>query len=46
MLGEVYLEEAHVELLRSEDESVKKRYRAVARTLVEAFGVTTFCLCC
>jgi len=40
MLGEVYLEEAHVKLLRGEDESVKKRYRAVARTLSEAFGVT------
>ena len=40
MLGEVYLEEAHVEILKSEDELVKKRYRAVARTLVEGFGVT------
>jgi hypothetical protein len=40
MRGEVYLVEAHVELLRGEDESVKKRYRAVARTLSGAFGVT------
>lgn len=31
--GEVYLEEEHVPLLRTEEEYVKKRYRAVARTL-------------
>jgi Homeodomain-like domain len=31
--GEVYLKEEHVPLLRDEEEYVKKRYRAVARTL-------------
>lgn len=31
--GEVYLEEEHVPLLRNEEEYVKKRYRAVARTM-------------
>lgn len=31
--GEVYLEEEHVPLLRTEEEYVKRRYRAVARTL-------------
>lgn len=31
--GEVYLEEGHIEELRAEPEYVRKRYRAVARTL-------------
>lgn len=31
--GEVYLEGGHVELLRNEEEYVRKRYHAVARTL-------------
>jgi len=32
--GEVYLEEWHIAILKNEQESVKKRYHAVARTLV------------
>jgi hypothetical protein len=32
--GEVYLEEWHIAILRNEQESVRKRYHAVARTLV------------
>jgi hypothetical protein len=32
--GEVYLEEWHIVILRNEQESVRKRYHAVARTLV------------
>lgn len=31
--GKVYLEETHVSLLKQEEEYVKKRYQAVARTL-------------
>ena len=31
--GEVYLEEWHIAILRNEQESVRKRYHAVARTL-------------
>ena len=31
--GEVYLEEGHIQVLRTEPEYVRKRYRAVARTL-------------
>jgi hypothetical protein len=40
--GEVYLESTHVELLRNEEEYVKKRYRAVARSLApdDAFRIT------
>ena len=34
MQGEVYLESTHVELLRNEEDYVKKRYHAVAKTLV------------
>ena len=37
--GKVYLDESHVPLLRYEPEYVKKRYYAVARTLLP-FGVT------
>jgi hypothetical protein len=38
--GEVYLQEDHIEALKAEPEYVKKRYRAVARTLAPApFGV-------
>jgi hypothetical protein len=38
--GEVYLQEGHIETLKAEPEYVKKRYRAVARTLAPApFGV-------
>lgn len=33
--GEVYLEEEHVALLRAEEEYVRKRYQAVARTLAD-----------
>ena len=33
--GEVYLEESHVALLRAEEEYVRKRYHAVARTLAD-----------
>src|SRR5487761_313337 len=33
--GEVYLEESHVELLKTEEEYVRKRYHAVARTLAD-----------
>ena len=32
--GEVYLEEWHIAILKNEQESVRKRYHAVARTLV------------
>ncbi len=32
--GEVYLEEWHIAILRNEPESVRKRYHAIARTLV------------
>jgi transposase InsO family protein len=39
--GEVYLEESHIEALRGEDEHVKKRYQAIAKTLSpEPFGIT------
>jgi hypothetical protein len=31
--GKMYLEETHVSLLKQEEEYVKKRYQAVARTL-------------
>ena len=31
--GEVYLEEWHITILKNEQESVRKRYHAVARTL-------------
>lgn len=33
--GEVYLEQEHVRILKNEEEYVKKRYHAVARTLAE-----------
>src|SRR3954468_16177579 len=32
--GEVYLEEWHIAILKNEPESVRKRYHAIARTLV------------
>lgn len=32
--GEVYLEEWHIAILRNEPEIVRKRYQAIARTLV------------
>lgn len=32
--GEVYLEQWHIAILKNEQESVRKRYRAIARTLV------------
>ena len=31
--GEVYLEEWHIAILRNEQESVRKRYHGIARTL-------------
>ena len=33
MRGEVYLDDAHIPLINSEEEYVKQRYFAVARTL-------------
>ena len=35
MQGEVYLEQSDVEILKTEEEYVRKRYRAVARTLID-----------
>ncbi|CAN5878854.1 hypothetical protein BH23THE1_BH23THE1_04580 [soil metagenome] len=32
--GEVYLKECHIDILKKESEIVRKRYHAVARTLV------------
>ena len=32
--GEVYLEQWHIAILKNEQESVRKRYHAIARTLV------------
>jgi len=32
--GEVYLEQWHIAILKSEQEFVRKRYHAIARTLV------------
>jgi hypothetical protein len=32
--GEVYLEEWHIAILRNEPEIVRKRYQAIARTIV------------
>jgi hypothetical protein len=32
--GEVYLEEWYIDILKNEQEYVRKRYHAVARTLV------------
>lgn len=33
--GEIYIDKAHVDVLRDEEEYVKRRYRAVVRTLAK-----------